>query len=113
MAEKYFNVTGCCDPTQHYMADVSAKFAQILKMVERGDYFAINRPRQYGKTTMLNLLFDNLSKVDYVTVFLSFEGVGDLLFENESAFSQALTRMIAKELKRTSSELAAKFQQAG
>lgn len=35
------------------MADISQKFSQTMKMVQQGKYFVINRPRQYGKTTML------------------------------------------------------------
>jgi hypothetical protein len=58
--KKRFNVTGVCFPEQHYMADTSAKFARILDMVEEGLYFTINRPRQYGKTTMLFRLTDAL-----------------------------------------------------
>ena len=45
MARK-FNVTGTCFPEDHYMADVSKKMEQTYKMIEEGDYFIINRPRQ-------------------------------------------------------------------
>jgi hypothetical protein len=48
---KKFNITGRCFPKEHYMADVSKKLAIALKMIENEDYFIINRPRQYGKTT--------------------------------------------------------------
>jgi hypothetical protein len=51
--QKEFNITGICRPAKHYMADVSGKLAQVYKLVEKGAYFVINRPRQYGKTTML------------------------------------------------------------
>ena len=50
---KRFNVTGSCFRKDHYMADVSDKFAAVKNMIEMGDYFIINRPRQYGKTTTL------------------------------------------------------------
>jgi hypothetical protein len=50
---KKFNITGLCLPARHYMADISEKLAQVLALVEEGAYFAISRPRQYGKTTML------------------------------------------------------------
>ena len=55
MAKK-FNITGLCLPEQHYMADTSDKIEQIVKMVEQGSYFTINRARQYGKTTTLEML---------------------------------------------------------
>lgn len=50
---KEFNITGICRLAKHYMADVSDKLAIAFKMIEKGDYFIINRPRQYGKTTTL------------------------------------------------------------
>jgi hypothetical protein len=59
---KKFNITGTCFPDRHYMADISAKFKIALSMIEEGDCFTINRPRQFGKTTMLYRLFDTLKK---------------------------------------------------
>lgn len=53
---KFFNVTGPCIPTKHYMADISKQIAKIRKMVDAGEYFAINRARQFGKTTTLTAL---------------------------------------------------------
>lgn len=49
--DRFFNVNGDCKPGQHYMVDIRAKLDEIKKMVERGEYFTINRARQYGKTT--------------------------------------------------------------
>ena len=51
--KKKFNVTGLCIPNKHYVADVSKKLGKTYNMVVEGEYFIINRPRQYGKTTML------------------------------------------------------------
>jgi hypothetical protein len=95
---KKFNVNGCCFPEEHYMVDISGKFNQVMKLIEQGEYFTINRPRQYGKTTMLNMLSSNLAQGKYLPVFLSFEGIGDELFENEATFSTAFVRMFSKEL---------------
>lgn len=53
---KRFNVTGLCVPEKHYMADISRKLTEIVRMVNEGLYFTINRPRQYGKTTMFFML---------------------------------------------------------
>ncbi|MCL2026440.1 MAG: hypothetical protein FWG92_06515, partial [Leptospirales bacterium] len=50
-----FNVTGVCVPEDHYMADTGEKIAKIIKLVNDGNYFSINRARQYGKTTTLSL----------------------------------------------------------
>ena len=46
-----FNTTGLCVPDQDYMVDISGKIRRIKEMVDRGDYFTINRARQFGKTT--------------------------------------------------------------
>ncbi len=98
--EKYFTVTGCCNPAKHYMADISAKLEQVLRMVERGDYFAINRPRQYGKTTLLNQLARHLWRQTdkYILARLSFEGVGDAIFQDEAVFSPRFVELLAHSL---------------
>lgn len=59
---KTFNVTGLCIPAKHYMVDLGERIRQIRKMVDRGDYFCINRARQYGKTTTLAALAKALDK---------------------------------------------------
>ena len=51
--KKRFNVTGTCIPEKHYMVDISEKLKNIVKLVDNEEYFIINRPRQYGKTTTL------------------------------------------------------------
>ena len=57
---KKFNEAGVCFPEDHFMADISQKVAATYLMVEEGAYFIINRPRQYGKTTMLYTIADKL-----------------------------------------------------
>ena len=85
---KEFNITGKCYRDRHYMADVSKKLEQTLKMVERGDYFIINRPRQYGKTTTLYTMAERLTQSGNYLVFnMSFEGIGDDIFKHEAVFS--------------------------
>ena len=54
--KKTFNITGTCIPNRHYMIPPDRKIGQIMRMVEKGEYFTINRPRQYGKTTTLQHL---------------------------------------------------------
>ncbi len=48
---KRFNDTGLCIPKRHYMVDTSQKIEEIMRLIEDGQYFTINRPRQFGKTT--------------------------------------------------------------
>ncbi len=90
-----FNVTGLCVPGKHYMVDISEKLRQIMVMVEKGDYFTINRARQYGKTTILNMLEKQLPK-EYTAIKISFEGVDDEKFETPQAFCQALLYLCAR-----------------
>jgi hypothetical protein len=93
--EKEFNITGICRPAKHYMADISQKLDNTLNMVKRGYYFAINRPRQYGKTTMLYTIASTLRKQgDYVVFNISFEGVGDLVFTEESRFVKMFLELL-------------------
>lgn len=75
--KKVFNVTGLCIPQLHYMVDVSEKVERIVhEYIEQDAYFTINRARQYGKTTMLELLYNRLKK-DYVVLDISFESADD------------------------------------
>ena len=94
---KRFNTTGTCFPAKHYMADISTKFHVAIELVKNGDYFAINRPRQYGKTTMLYLLSDVLRKSDEYIVFnTSFEGIGDAIFSDEKTFASGFVSVLRR-----------------
>jgi hypothetical protein len=77
------------------MANTSEKIAQIMQFVEQGDYFTINRGRQYGKTTTLFLLEEQLPK-EYNVISVSFEGVSDGVFEAEANFCQGLLNICSK-----------------
>ena len=96
---KRFNTTGTCFPHLHYMADVSSKFNRAISLVESGDYFAINRPRQYGKTTMLESLSRALVKSDEWLVFnISFEGLSSETTADKLSFSRAFIKLLADEM---------------
>jgi len=94
-----FNVTGRCRKDIHYMVDISGKISQIMAMIEQGDYFTINRARQYGKTTTLWALEEELPTKGYQVARISFEGIGDTPFESEKNFCQNLLEQIYDELK--------------
>jgi AAA-like domain len=98
MAKK-FNITGKCHPTKHYMADVSGKLERVRKMVDEGDYFIVNRPRQYGKTTTLYTLTDLLKSKGYIVFNISFEGIGDAIFQDEKLFSIGFIELLAEYAK--------------
>lgn len=101
MARK-FNITGTCFAEDHYMANVSRKLEQVKKMIDEGEYFIINRPRQYGKTTTLYTMTHTLNNTsDYLAFSISFEGIGDRAFDNEETFSPIFLDLLARRpLKR-------------
>lgn len=83
---KVFNINGACRPEQHYMVDLESRLEEIKEMVDAGEYFSINRGRQYGKTTTLRALTRYLQN-DYVVVALDFQTLGMSSFESEEAFA--------------------------
>jgi energy-coupling factor transporter ATP-binding protein EcfA2 len=96
---KEFNTTGTCFPHLHYMADISTKFDFAISLVEKGKYFAINRPRQYGKTTMLESLSRALVKSDEWLVFnISFEGIDSQTGAEMTPFCQAFVRLLSRSM---------------
>ncbi len=100
--KKRFNDTGLCIAGKHYMADTSAKLAALMELVEEGAYFAINRPRQYGKTTSIHQLFLALNKrSDYLAIQISLEGIGDTVFENETVFCQNFVDDLAYRMRNS------------
>ena len=82
------------------MVDISDRLEQIKKMIDSGQYFTINRARQYGKTTTLRALAKYLEQ-DYVVVSLDFQLMSHKDFEEEGdfvkAFSEAVLRKVSGE----------------
>ncbi len=100
MAKK-FNITGTCIPAKHYMADTSDKLRKVLDLIEAGEYFTINRPRQYGKTTTMSVMNRLLqTKPEYLSILTSFEGVGDLVFQDEKSFSGMFLELLEKRIRQ-------------
>ncbi len=85
--KKRFNYTGVCVPEKHYMVDISAKIRQIFNIIESGDYFVINRPRQFGKTTVVHMLNRFLkTHPDYFPINISFEGIDAPTYAHQPRF---------------------------
>ena len=76
---KKFNTTAVCIPSKHYMVDLSERMKEIKKMVDAGEYFTINRARQYGKTTTLNALIRAIDS-SCVVLSLDFQALGNVAF---------------------------------
>lgn len=96
---KVFNVNGVCKPAKHYMVNLKPRLEEIKVMVDDGQYFTINKARQYGKTTTLRALADFL-KEDYTIISLDFQNIESDEFSNGSSFVHALTREINKRVRR-------------
>ena len=93
-----FNVTGTCRPDRHYMVDLRDRVTKIRKMVDAGQYFSINRARQFGKTTTLRALADGLQD-DYVVIRLDFQTIGSDEFASGASFVRALAREFGKRIR--------------
>ena len=84
---------GTCYPEEHYMVDMERRLKEIEKLVDDRKYFTINRARQYGKTTLLNLMVQRLSS-KYLVFSVSFEGLGDSAFEKEASFCGMICKLL-------------------
>ncbi len=110
---KTFNTAGTCRPNEHYMVDITERLEIIRKMVAKGDYFCINRGRQYGKTTTLTALQNTLEKLGYTVFSLSFEGMSEDSFQSLNTVLHKLVQKIndcilwdeAKNISETSKAL--------
>lgn len=96
MGKKYFNTSADCKPELHYMANIEERLSEIRAMVVRGDYFTINKARQYGKTTLLKALARNLEQ-DHIVISLDFQKLSHTDFGTEDSFVKALSREILKK----------------
>lgn len=87
-----FNTTGVCNPEQHYMVDLAERLAQVRILVDAGNYFTINRARQFGKTTTLNALTGYLNH-EYYVVSMDFQmQMSNAKFKNENSFALAFAK---------------------
>ncbi len=85
--KKKFNDTGLCTPDRHYMVDISPKIDQITQLVEAEDYFSINRPRQFGKTTILSHLARTLNQgEDCIAMSISLEDMDAVTCRGQEDF---------------------------
>jgi hypothetical protein len=81
------------------MVNISEKLRKICAMIDEGEYFTINRGRQYGKTTTLRYLRDGL-KHDYMVISISFEGIDCGDFATPKAFCKMFLRQLDRETLR-------------
>lgn len=93
---RYFNTEGKCRPEIHYMVRLDERLERIKRQyVDRGKYFAINRGRQYGKTTTLTALAEYL-KDDYIVLAMDFQMMSSANFADEQTFVIAFIEYIER-----------------
>lgn len=91
------------------MVNLDKRVEAIIAMIDEGEYFSIDRPRQSGKTTILDMLERKLSPGKYLVISLSFEGIGDAVFSSEERFAKKFLKLTEDEInlkdKKTASYL--------
>lgn len=102
--KKKFNITGCCYPDRHYMVDIGGKLEEIKELVDDGEYFVINRARQYGKTTTLKMLKRYLEK-EYIVIFMDFQGFSSASFAEEITFCKAFVEELVNLLQSSKKKI--------
>ena len=100
---KGFNITGSCNPERHYMVDTEKRFKAVEGLIDGGAYFTINRARQFGKTTMLQMIRRRLSD-KYLIIKTSFEGLGDESFKSIPEFVNTFCSLMTNFLQNIGEE---------
>ncbi len=92
--KRRFNITGSCNQRKHYMVNLDERLKRIKEeYVDEGNYFVINRGRQYGKTTTLRALAEFL-KDEYVVLSMDFQMMSTAAFADERTFIMSFIEYI-------------------
>lgn len=73
---RWFNTTGPCVPTKHYMLSATDRFSvpSLQRLIDQESYFVLHAPRQIGKTTAMVTLAQTLTASGpYAAVLVSAE----------------------------------------
>ena len=74
--EKFFNIAGPCNPEKHYMIPAVERLPQVMRLIDREQYFAVHAARQSGKTTLLQALVDDINaKDERIALYFTVESV--------------------------------------
>lgn len=90
---KRFTTNGACVPELNYMVKTDELVSNIIQLIDDKQYFAINRARQYGKTTTLNALIRAINS-SYVVLSLDFQALGNASFASEEIFVQDFAKIV-------------------
>jgi hypothetical protein len=100
-----FNITGKIIPDLHYFVDLTPQIEKLMVLVEEGTYFVINRPRQFGKTTLLNFLARHLQiSNNYLPVSISLQIFTQRADIPEGEFYHKVSELIFEDVKYTTTE---------
>ena len=69
------------------MVNIDDQLSEIKIMIDRGDYFVINRAKFYGKTTILHRLSDYISN-EYEVFLIDFQKFNKNCFSSNKSFSK-------------------------
>ncbi|MDR1039526.1 MAG: AAA-like domain-containing protein [Deltaproteobacteria bacterium] len=109
---KEFNISGICNPLEHYMLPALNRIPNICDMIRGKYYFIIHAPRQSGKSTFIEILNDKINASESFYSFrCSLANVSELT-DSELAMSQvfnAVNRSLSVSPVPALSSLAFKF----
>jgi hypothetical protein len=94
---KRFCTSGPVDKETCYYVNREDIMEEALEKIESWRYFTVSAPRQTGKTTFLRDVVERV-KDRYLTIFISFEGIGNV--DNEKDFCNYFQRKITFYLKK-------------
>jgi len=76
---KIFNISGPCNPDEHYMLPAQERCQGLLELIEHNQYFVIHAARQTGKTTLLIELEQQLNASGkYHALYCSLEALQEI-----------------------------------
>lgn len=73
---KFFNISGPCNPEEHYMLPAQERLTELRQLIDQKQFFVIHAARQSGKTTLLRELVRHLNaEGEYHALYCSLEAV--------------------------------------
>lgn len=70
---RFFNTTGPCDPSQHYMLPPLLRLPELRRLVDEQRFYGLHAARQSGKTTIVRALAEELRAEGIVALHVSLE----------------------------------------
>ena len=96
--KKYFNTSGPCRFSKHYMLPAQERCRGLLHLIEREQYFVIHAARQSGKTTLLLDLVQQLNESgDYHALYCSLESADKISDPKEGI--PAIVKKLRKQIR--------------